>query len=314
MQPAPSLLLFSTLSGAGYGLLFVLGLAVLLGIVPPAPLPGLLGLGTALALITAGLVASLGHLRRKERAWRAVSQWRSSWLSREGVAALLTFLPAGLLALFWVFGGRAPWPLALLAATGAAVTVVCTGMIYQSLPPIPRWHQPTTTPVYLCLALASGSVLAALLAGPWVELAIPAFHLLALLTLPLAWAVKWWWWRSGDLASPSATIGTATGLAPLGKVRLLEPPHTSSNYLMKEMGFRVARKHAARLRQIALVLGLAVPWLLILVAAWAPSPWFAVLLTALAAAATLTGTLVERWLFFAEAKHTMSLYYGEQAA
>jgi len=27
-----------------------------------------------------------------------------------------------------------------------------------------------------------------------------------------------------------------------------------------------------------------------------------------------TGVLVERWLFFAEAQHTVSLYYGAQAA
>src|SRR5690349_7564055 len=103
MHPAPSILLFSTLAGAGYGLLFVLSLALLLGMLPAVPVLGLVGMGIALALIAAGLVSSLGHLRRPERAWRAVSQWRSSWLSREGVAALLTFVPSGLLAAFWVF-------------------------------------------------------------------------------------------------------------------------------------------------------------------------------------------------------------------
>ena len=81
MHPAPSILLFSTLAGAGYGLLFVLSLALLAGLLPPDPLLGLIGMGSALALITAGLLCSLGHLRRPERAWRAISQWRSSWLS-----------------------------------------------------------------------------------------------------------------------------------------------------------------------------------------------------------------------------------------
>lgn len=313
MHPAPSILLFSTLSGAGYGLLFVLSLALLAGILPADPVLGLIGMGTALALVTAGLLCSLGHLRRPERAWRAVSQWRSSWLSREGVAALLTFVPSGLLALSWVFGGSAPWPLALLSALGAAATVVCTGMIYQSLAPIPRWHHPLTTPIYLCLSLATGSVLAALLAGPWLTVPFPWLHVLALLALPLAWAVKWQWWRTTDRAAPRATIGSATGLESFGQVRQLEPPHTSSNYLMNEMGYRVARKHAAKLRKIALALGVAVPWLLVLVATLAPSPAFAILLTLVAAAAALAGTLVERWLFFAEAKHAMSLYYGEQA-
>ncbi|WP_027133517.1 dimethyl sulfoxide reductase anchor subunit family protein [Geminicoccus roseus] len=314
MHPARSILLFSTLAGAGYGLLFVLALALLLGLLPPDPALGLLGMGSALALITAGLVCSLGHLRRPERAWRALSQWRSSWLSREGVAALLTYLPAGLLALFWVLDADTPWPLALLSAAGAAATVASTGMIYQSIIPVPRWHHPLTTPIYLCLALASGAVLAALLAGPWLLSSFPWLHVLALIALPLAWAEKWRWWQATDHAAPTATIGSATGLARFGKVGLLEPPHTSSNYLLNEMGYRVARKHAAKLRRIALVLGLAVPWLLVAVATLAPSPAFAILLTFLAAAATLAGTLVERWLFFAEAKHTMNLYYGEQAA
>ena len=30
--------------------------------------------------------------------------------------------------------------------------------------------------------------------------------------------------------------------------------------------------------------------------------------------AAMTGTLVERWLFFAEARHTVMLFYGEQQA
>ena len=313
MHPTPSILLFTTLAGAGYGLLFVLSLAILLGAIPPDPLLGLLGMGVALSLITGGLLFSLGHLRRPERAWRSISQWRSSWLSREGVAALVTFVPAGLLAACWVFAGWTPWLLTLLSALGAVVTVACTGMIYQSLIPIPRWHHALTTPVYLCLSLATGSVLAALLAGPWLVAPWPWLHVLALLALPLAWAVKFRWWQATDTAPPIATVSSATGLSKYGKVRLLESPHTSSNYLLNEMGFRFARKHAAKLRQIALALGAATPWLLLAVAIVAPSKTFAIILTFTAAVATLAGTLVERWLFFAEARHTMSLYYGEPA-
>jgi DMSO reductase anchor subunit len=37
-------------------------------------------------------------------------------------------------------------------------------------------------------------------------------------------------------------------------------------------------------------------------------------LAAAAAAATILGTLVERWLFFAEARHTVTLYYGAETA
>ncbi len=47
----------------------------------------------ALVLIGGGLLSSTLHLGNPQRAWRALSQWRSSWLSREGVMAMLTFVP-----------------------------------------------------------------------------------------------------------------------------------------------------------------------------------------------------------------------------
>ena len=43
------------------------------------------------------------------------------------------------------------------------------------------------------------------------------------------------------------------------------------------------------------------------------SGWWTLPLAILAAFAALVGTLVERWLFFAEATHTVTLYYGQQA-
>ncbi len=110
-------------------------------------------------------------------------------------------------------------------------------------------------------------------------------------------------------ASGASTAESATGLGFLGKVRLLEAPHTSENYLLKEMGFRIARKHAQKLRVIAICLGFVLPLVLAIVAsaatgAIAPICW------TLAAAVAMIGVLVERWLFFAEAKHTVMLYYG----
>ena len=98
MHPAYSVILFTTASGAGYGLLVWLALGGMLGLVPAERWLGIVGFGLAFALITAGLLSSTAHLGRPERAWRAFSQWRSSWLSREGVMAVATYVPAGLLA------------------------------------------------------------------------------------------------------------------------------------------------------------------------------------------------------------------------
>ena len=81
MHPALSVISFTTLSGMGYGLAFVLAL----GHGNPAALSTKIAWVAALGLISVGFLASTFHLGNPQRAWRAVSQWRSSWLSREGV-------------------------------------------------------------------------------------------------------------------------------------------------------------------------------------------------------------------------------------
>ncbi|QPC94925.1 DmsC/YnfH family molybdoenzyme membrane anchor subunit [Mesorhizobium sp. INR15] len=310
MHPAFSVVFFTTATGAGYGLLALLGVLGGLDFIPADFWLGLIGLGLALGLISAGLLSSTGHLGRPERAWRAFSQWRSSWLSREGVASVATFIPAGLFGIGWVFFGHTNSWVAFagfLAAIGAIVTVCMTGMIYASLKPIAQWHSPYTLPGYLIFSAMSGSLLVnGLLQG----FAIGTKTLLActvLLTL-LGWGWKLATWRYNDRLEIPTNANTATGLAG-GTVRSLEWPHTEENYLLKEMGFRIARKHSAKLRLITQVLAFAAP-VVLLIAAFA-LPWpFAALLSALAAVAQFAGMLVERWLFFAEAKHTVTLYYG----
>ncbi|TIW47894.1 MAG: dimethyl sulfoxide reductase anchor subunit [Mesorhizobium sp.] len=310
MHPAFSVVFFTTATGAGYGLLALLGVLAGPGFVPPDFWLGLVGMGLALGLISAGLLSSAGHLGRPDRAWRAFSQWRSSWLSREGVASVATFVPAGLFAMGWVVLGRTDGWVAvagLLAAVGAVITVCTTGMIYASLKPIAQWHSRYTLPGYLIFSAMSGGVLLnALLQG----FAIGSTILLAgcmLLTL-LGWGWKVATWQYNDRLEIATTVNTATGLAG-GTVRSLEWPHTEENYLLKEMGFRIARKHKARLRQITQVLAFALPVLLLVAVFALPWPYAAVLST-LAAIVQFAGMLVERWLFFAEAKHTVTLYYG----
>ncbi|MCX8101295.1 MAG: dimethyl sulfoxide reductase anchor subunit [Geminicoccaceae bacterium] len=312
MHPAPSLIAFTTLAGAGYGLLAVWSLAGLAGLVPAAPRAGAAGLLPALALIGAGLLASRFHLARPERALLAFTQWRTSWLSREAVAAAATVLPALVLAGFWILAGRIPPAAALLAAAGAVVTVACTGQIYAVLRPIPRWHQPLTTPVFLALAGASGAVLA-VLAAALVDVPGEPLALAAVPALAVAWGLKLAWWQRGDRAAPVATADRAIGLAGRAPVRLVEPPHSSGGWLVDETGYRVARRHAAKLRRIALAAGLVVP-VLFLALGLLSGGRLAAATSGLAAAMSLALALaIERWLFFAEARHTVRLWYGEAA-
>jgi DMSO reductase anchor subunit len=180
-------------------------------------------------------------------------------------------------------------------------------MTYASLKPIGQWHSRFTLPAYLIFSAMTGSVLLNALCQGF---AIGSKMLLAacvLLTV-FGWGWKLATWRHNDRLEIPTTANTATGLAG-GTVRSLEWPHTEENYLLKEMGFRIARKHSARLRQVTQALAFALP-VLLLAAAFA-LPWpFAAVPSVLAAIVQLAGMLVERWLFFAEAKHTVTLYYG----
>jgi sulfite dehydrogenase (quinone) subunit SoeC len=310
MHPALSVIFFTTATGAGYGLLALLGVLGGLHIIPPYFWLGLVGLALALGLIAAGLLSSTAHLGRPERAWRAFSQWRSSWLSREGVASVITFIPAGLFGIGWVFLGHTDGWVAiagLLAAIGAIVTVCTTGMIYASLKPIAQWHSRYTLPAYLIFAAMTGSVLLnALLQG--FGIGSRAMLALSMLASLAGWGWKLATWRYNDRLEIPTTANTATGLAG-GTVRSLEWPHTEENYLLKEMGFRIARKHGAKLRRITQLLAFALPVLLLTAAFVLPWP-FAAMSSGFAAIVQFAGMLVERWLFFAEAKHTVTLYYG----
>ncbi|HJW47195.1 MAG TPA: DmsC/YnfH family molybdoenzyme membrane anchor subunit [Lysobacter sp.] len=318
MHPALSVIFFTTLSGAGYGLLIWSALAALFRWTGAGSL--LVCVLLALVLVTIGLFSSMAHLGKPLRAWRAFSQWRTSWLSREGVMALATYLPA--LTLLGILGtvlfashGDDSIPrefagtlaaTSLLLIAGALATVVCTAMIYASLKPIPAWGHAVVVPVYLLFALLTGGLLCAALSALYGSISNVVAMMGVFAAIALA-VVKWRYWRDIDGAPLPMTRGDAVGL-PGRTVSVFERPHTESNYLTREMGFVVARKHSRKLRTIALTLFAIVPILLLL------PVWFFVHLDAapwlgLAALSTLAGAFVERWLFFAEAKHLVTLYY-----
>ena len=154
MNPAWSVVFFTTLAGAAQGLVVVLALAEL------ASVPMSTGfLERALALAVVLLVAALGasslHLGRPARAWRAVLMWRTSWLSRE-VIALPAFI--GVCAWWWLAlrqGWDLPWlPVAALGL--AAALWLCTAMIYACIRFIAEWAQPLTLFNFTLIGLSSG--------------------------------------------------------------------------------------------------------------------------------------------------------------
>jgi DMSO reductase anchor subunit len=310
MHPAFSVVFFTTATGAGYGLLALLGIAAALGALAADRWLGFVGLGLALVLITTGLLSSTLHLGHPERAWRAFSQWRSSWLSREGVASVVTYLPAAVFGIGWVILGRTDGFVAgagLLSAAGALATVFTTGMIYASLKPVAQWHSRYTVPGYLIFAVMTGAVLFNALLHVFGRGA-GAAGILALVAIAIAWGWKIATWRHNDALVQSTTANSATGLRD-GTIRSIEWPHTEENFVLKEMGFQIARKHAAKLRMFVHVLAFAVPLLAVLISLFAGG-FFGAAAAVVAVLAQAPGMLIERWLFFAEAKHAVTLYYG----
>ena len=307
MNPAYSVILFTTASGAGYGLLALLGLVGFNHGPVSSFAFGLVAIAMALGLITLGLLSSTFHLGHPERAWRAFSQWRSSWLSREGVASVVTYVPALLFSAAWLDIIHAPaliGPLGLITAAMCAVTVFCTAKIYSTLKTIRAWNHPLVVPVYLAFALASGGALLTVIATVF-DLFQIFQVILTVAAVLLVIALKFLYWRSTDNAEKTHTMAAATGLG--SGVRQWEVPHTSENYIMKEMGFAVARKHALKLRSAVFILLFIT---LLALAACLLTPWFSFI----AALAILLAAVLERWLFFAEAQHVVSLFYGAEKA
>lgn len=291
MHPAPSVIVFTTLSGAGFGLLAFLAL----GLLPVYGVQAFLiwGLGYGLAVI--GLLASTFHLGNPQRAWRAFTQWRTSWLSREGWAAVAALLLLAPVALAAIFGGGLPPFFGLVGAAFCLATVIATSMIYTQLKTVPRWNFWATPALFLAFAATAGAIMTGQ--------ALMAAVLCALLAVLMIAAFKLGDQRFGEVG---ASMGSATGLGSVGKVRVLAQPHTGPNYLMKEMIHVVGRKHAATLRRIAVTLAAILPGLMLLF--MPPHPF----VLAVIAAIHLMGAFAARWLFFAEAEHVVGLYYGQR--
>jgi len=290
MHPAPSVIAFSTFSGLGFGLLFWLGFGV----------PAVSGWSAfafftiAYLLAVGGLISSTFHLGHPERALKAFTQWRSSWLSREGVCAVAALIVMAIYGAGLVFFDAAWQPLGILGALLSLGTVFTTAMIYTQLKTVPRWHQPLTPFYFLSLSLAGGALLAGQIT--W-----------AVVLLIAAGAVQIATWLLGDkaLKQSGTDIASATQLGGIGKVRAFEPPHTGTNYLLREFVFQIGRKHAQKLRVISFGLMIVLPVLLLLLP-------FSHLLAVVAVLAHVAGVLASRWLFFAEAEHVVGLYYGKR--
>ncbi len=303
MNPAFSVVLFTTIAGAAQGLIVTLALAVLAGTgMSNSFLSGCLLL--AVVMLLAGLAASFAHLGRPERAWRAALMWRTSWLSRE-VIALPVFI--GITALWWLVlrsGMQIIW-LPIAAIVLAFVLWYCTAMIYSCLRFIEEWAQPLTLVNFTLIGLSSGLILASALAAGAGETALlhvtgPAA---ALITL-LAWVTRVLSLRHNTKLKHKSSLHTATGIR---SPKLVQRSMGMSAGSFNTREFFHGRSQAM-LKQIKLIFIATCFVLPTLFAIWGLAgggtiAWMLALLV------QAPGLLAERWFFFAQARHPQNLYY-----
>jgi DMSO reductase anchor subunit len=314
MKPTFSIIFFTVISGAGLGLLSLLALA---DVCPVDTLPRAAfttGIALALALIVIGLASSALHLAKPSNAWRAFSRFRTSWLSREAVFA------AALVGVSLLYGGSVAGdarsairiPIALVTSVLCCAVLFCTAMIYASLKPIRQWHTRWTPANYLLLGHWSGALALLALAFAYDARPMP-FVWLALAFGIGALAVKLAYWRAiGDdthAVTLERAIGVREGVRPpamtVAQARLFDAGHSHGTFLTSEFGFQLARKHAVLIRVCALLLAFGIPAVAFASGTRSGS------VVALVAALCVVGLFAERWLFFAEARHTVRLYHGD---
>jgi DMSO reductase anchor subunit len=322
MHPAVSVILLTTLIGAGQGLflaLFTVQSYALVGLLPAAEHRAFYASGSvlALALLVGGLVASFFHLGRPERAWRSAAQWRTSWLSREVIvlpAFMATVALYGLLHAFaWTpevvrLPGGVAFDLSFVVGVAATVLAfalfICTGMIYACVRFLAEWHTPLTPVNYTLLGGASGFLLAA----AWASLVAPGLvgflsGWAAVITLLAAIGRVASLWRNARL-KPKSTLQSAIGVKhPVVVQRSMG--FMGGSFNTREFFHGVSRGRLRAVKHAFVLLAFIVPLALLLARRDTGS-------TALLLGAFLVqyvGLLAERWFFFAQANHPQNLYY-----
>jgi DMSO reductase anchor subunit len=306
MNPAFSVVIFTTIAGAAQGLIVALALALLAGIPMQA---GFISTSLILAevMLVIGLGASFLHLGRPERAWRAVLMWRTSWLSRE-VIVLPAFI--GITALWWLslqMNASAPWAYVLpIAACVIALALwYCTAMIYACLRFIQEWAQPLTLVNFTLIGLSSGAILASALAAFEGETALlHATGPTALALTLVAWLTRTLALRHNATLKHKSTLQSATGIK---STRLVQKSMGMSAGSFNTREFFHGRTMALlkRVKHAFILLCFAMPAVLALwgIVSTTTLPWM------LAVMCLVPGLTAERWFFFAQAKHPQNLYY-----
>jgi len=322
MHPAFSVIFLTTLIGVGQGLFLALFTGqsyAAVELLPTQDSAGFYGIGGAIAMafLIGGLIASFFHLGHPERAWRAASQWRTSWLSREVIALPIVM---GLVFIYTVMHFFDLDTILFTTKTGARLHVttiigglgtvatfalfISTGMIYAAIKFLQEWSSPLTVINYLLLGTASGFTLATAFASQTAPELMNFYGIWAIIiTLSALFTRGWSLFRNTRLKAKS-TIQTAIGIRHQniqqkamgmmgGSVNTRDFFHHKTSSFMKVIKYGF------------IVMVFLIPSLLL----WHGMQTSDSLLLTAAFVIQYAGLIAERWFFFAQANHPQNLYY-----
>ena len=289
MHPAPSIILFTVLSGFGFGLISIIGLLQFLSVISMFDLIIYSIIGVIFA--TVGLVSSFFHLANKKNAIKSLSQWQTSWLSREAIASIFCLLIVFGNIIWAVYQNNYVSEVGVVLFFLSLFTIFTTSMIYAQLKTVPSWNNALTPAIFVCAALTGGAIL------------LTDYASLVLLLVFGTLQISFWYIADRGFQDKETSVGTALGYNKNEEIRPFDVAHTNRNYLLNEMVYKVARKHSVKIRYISFFMAFVFPMSLILIF---PNN-FSVSVSAITI--HLIGIYFSRWLFFAEAKHSFSFYY-----
>ena len=289
MHPAPSIILFTVLSGFGFGLISIIGLLQFLSVISMFDLIIYSIIGVIFA--TVGLVSSFFHLANKKNAIKSLSQWQTSWLSREAIASIFCLLIVFGNIIWAVYQNNYVSEVGVVLFFLSLFTIFTTSMIYAQLKTVPSWNNALTPAIFVCAALTGGAIL------------LTDYASLVLLLVFGTLQISFWYIADRGFQDKETSVGTALGYNKNEEIRPFDVAHTNRNYLLNEMVYKVARKHSVKIRYISFSMAFVFPMSLILIF---PDN-FSISVSAITI--HLIGIYFSRWLFFAEAKHSVSFYY-----
>lgn len=325
MHPAFSVIFLTTLIGTGQGLFLALYTGQLYALAQLLPVQSdvfyALGSLIALGLLVLGLIASFFHLGRPERAWRAASKWRTSWLSREVIVLPLVMVLVALYGLAHWMGWTTPLVtiqgsvpvdatliIGLLGTLATFALFVCTAMIYASVRFLEEWHSPLTVANFTFFGIASGFMLAAAYSAYLGNELVRFFGTWAVIATLLALAGRLGALMRSARLKHKSTIQSAIGVRHNAVVQKAQGA-TGGSFNTREFFSSGSVATVKTVRALFLLLVFVIPILLIAVAYFIQSPTLPIA----AFAIQYLGLLAERWSFFAEARHPQNLYYQSVA-